>query len=251
MRSLACATLLALLTACASAPPPTAPSVLTAAATPATPEAPSAGNRCRVRSAGLPEWQGLCTLEGGKGGFALTPVGTPDFGGGISTVSVTLDGKGAAEVRGLTADGINSRWGVAERSAPDRVCWVGVDFEVCVWAGGLPGPSAEKVDAATKAVDPQAGGKYWVVYLAVSYEGGTPELKAAEATLRARGFKMGGTMSSGQLSCDRGAAAALGRSEDAYAVGAWFASETAALAFSATLPSLAVGVAQVSPGCQD
>lgn len=50
----------------------------------------------------------------------------------ILMVSVYI-GKGIAEVSGLTADGINSRWGIAKKSQKSKHCWQGEDFRVCVW----------------------------------------------------------------------------------------------------------------------
>ena len=51
----------------------------------------------------------------------------------ISSISVTVMEQGFAEVRGLTKDGINSRWGPAQRSTTDTACWTGADFEVCAY----------------------------------------------------------------------------------------------------------------------
>ena len=52
---------------------------------------------------------------------------------GISMISVYIVEKDVAEVRGLTRDGINSRWGEAHRSKQQKACWVGSDFKVCAW----------------------------------------------------------------------------------------------------------------------
>lgn len=49
----------------------------------------------------------------------------------VSIINVYVTQKNVAEVRGLTTDGINSRWGQAIRSTTDRACWVGDDFEIC------------------------------------------------------------------------------------------------------------------------
>ena len=49
----------------------------------------------------------------------------------ITTVSVSVISPGVAEVRGLTRQGINSRWGEARRMANDRACWQGSDFKIC------------------------------------------------------------------------------------------------------------------------
>jgi len=50
----------------------------------------------------------------------------------VDEISVFIVRPGIAEVRGLTAQGINARWGEARRSARDRACWVGADFSICV-----------------------------------------------------------------------------------------------------------------------
>ena len=87
---------------------------------------------CLVESGGKVEFRGKCRFfsADATGSFALNAAdGKSRLYGEILDVSVFIVAPGEAEVRGLTAHGINSRWGVAERSAPDRVCWVGVDFE--------------------------------------------------------------------------------------------------------------------------
>ena len=53
------------------------------------------------------------------------------FFGEIMSVSVTIISPGVAEVRGLTRQGVNSRWGEARRMANDRACWQGSDFKIC------------------------------------------------------------------------------------------------------------------------
>lgn len=66
------------------------------------------------------------------GSFSLSAVGGQgELFPEVSMVSVYVVEPGVAEVRGLTAAGINSRWGEAQRSAKDRACWTGGDFEVC------------------------------------------------------------------------------------------------------------------------
>jgi hypothetical protein len=81
-------------------------------------------------AAGEPEFRGPCRfIAEGKGSFSIIPLRARSF----STVSVSILRPGVAEVRGLTADGINSRWGEARRSRRDRACWVGSDFRICVY----------------------------------------------------------------------------------------------------------------------
>jgi hypothetical protein len=89
--------------------------------------------RCVVTSNGAPAYDGKCDFSAEKGGsFSIKPIGRDAFDGAtVISVSVTLPG--VAEVRGLTRDGINSRWGEAKRSASDRACWVGDGFKICVY----------------------------------------------------------------------------------------------------------------------
>jgi hypothetical protein len=89
--------------------------------------------RCVVTSAGEPAWRGPCDfIPDGGGSFAIQPA-RGRFPDGIGMISVSIISPGVAEVRGLTPDGINSRWGEARRSARDRACWTGSDFSVCVY----------------------------------------------------------------------------------------------------------------------
>lgn len=89
--------------------------------------------RCVVSADGEPTWRGPCDfIPDGGGSFAIQPR-RGHFQGGIDSISVSLIRAGVAEVRGLTPDGINSRWGEARRSTRDRACWVGEDFSICVY----------------------------------------------------------------------------------------------------------------------
>jgi hypothetical protein len=89
--------------------------------------------RCVVASAGAPVWRGPCDFVAERGGsFGIRPY-RGAFPGGITDISVTVLRPGLADVRGLTRQGINSRWGEARRSARDRACWIGSDFSVCVY----------------------------------------------------------------------------------------------------------------------
>jgi len=100
--------------------------------------AKAAGFTCRIKSSGT-EYKGPCEFapDGGGGSFSITPVGTPTFGF-ATVVTVSVVEPGVADVWGLTADGINSRWGEAKRSTQDKACWTGSDFEVCAYAGDAP-----------------------------------------------------------------------------------------------------------------
>ncbi|MGA9520063.1 MAG: hypothetical protein WBV82_01285 [Myxococcaceae bacterium] len=78
---------------------------------------------------------GKCSFRPEKGGtFSLSNLDdTKPLYGPILSVSVVVVGRAEAEVRGLTKDGINSRWGEAIRSKDDPACWVGSDFKICAW----------------------------------------------------------------------------------------------------------------------
>lgn len=105
---------------------------LAAAAFSATP-ALARPARCVVSGSDMPTWRGPCRFLPERGGsFSISP-GRGSFGDGIDLISVSIVSPGVAEVRGLTDDGINSRWGEARRSRRDRACWVGEDFSICVY----------------------------------------------------------------------------------------------------------------------
>lgn len=109
--------------------------ILAAAAFAAIAVTPAAARpaRCVVAGAGEPTWRGPCDFFAERGGsFSVSPL-RGRFQGGISDISVSIISPGVAEVRGLTPDGINSRWGEARRSRRDRACWIGEDFSVCVY----------------------------------------------------------------------------------------------------------------------
>jgi hypothetical protein len=90
--------------------------------------------RCVVQGNGVAPYRGPCRfLPDEKGSFAIEPVGRRAFPGGISVISLWVVERGVGEVRGLTSDGINSRWGTAHRSRRHRACWIGSDFSLCVY----------------------------------------------------------------------------------------------------------------------
>lgn len=87
--------------------------------------------RCVI--AGSVRYAGKCDFLKSGASFSLSPIGRAAFPGGINPVSVAVVGPGIAEVRGLTRDGINSRWGEARRSKRDSACWEGSDFRICAY----------------------------------------------------------------------------------------------------------------------
>lgn len=91
------------------------------------------GARCVISGEGSAVWRGPCIFDAERNGsFSISP-SRGSFSGGIGEISVSIVRPGVAEVRGLTADGINSRWGEARRSRRDPACWVSSDFSVCVY----------------------------------------------------------------------------------------------------------------------
>lgn len=111
---------------------------VTVAMTSVLPVGAQSGSRtvsCLVESSGTPTVNGKCQFTSGSGGsFVLENADVRrSLTGPILHVTVTVVEPGVAEVRGLTKDGINSRWGQARRSQQDRGCWLGSDFKVCAW----------------------------------------------------------------------------------------------------------------------
>ena len=91
--------------------------------------------RCRVESERTVQISGPCRFIADiDGSFSLENVhDNKALFGDILVVSVSIIAGDVAEVRGLTRDGINSRWGEARRSASDRACWNGTDFRICAY----------------------------------------------------------------------------------------------------------------------
>jgi hypothetical protein len=89
---------------------------------------------CVIRGASdTIRFDGGCVFEqfDGNGSFFIeVPSGLID---GYMSISVAIIEPGIAEVRGLTPDGINSRWGEAQRSTVDAACWAGSDFTICAY----------------------------------------------------------------------------------------------------------------------
>ena len=90
--------------------------------------------RCVIRQQGKVAFSGACIFDQEKdGSFFVRRHDTKPILTNIIDVSVTIISDGVAEVRGLTTDGINSRWGRAIRSKTDAACWTGSDFEICAY----------------------------------------------------------------------------------------------------------------------
>lgn len=105
---------------------------LTAGLLPLSAEAKDA--RCIIKQNGNVAYSGTCHFYLGEGGsFAIRRHDSKSILTNITDISVTIVSRGVAEVRGLTTDGINSRWGSAVRSKKDPACWTGSDFEICTY----------------------------------------------------------------------------------------------------------------------
>lgn len=91
--------------------------------------------KCQIDSSGSPSFKGKCLFMPEKGGsFSLQNV-NPDkqIMEGLLDVNVQIIEKGVAEVRSVTVNGVNSRWGEARRSDKDKACWIGNGFRICAW----------------------------------------------------------------------------------------------------------------------
>jgi hypothetical protein len=89
---------------------------------------------CRVESEGKVQVNGKCRFTPDQGGSFTLEHADPKrtvFFGETTSITVSIVSPGVAEVRGLTRQGVNSRWGEARRMASDRACWQGSDFKIC------------------------------------------------------------------------------------------------------------------------
>jgi hypothetical protein len=89
---------------------------------------------CRIVSGGEAPYFGPCRfLSDGGGSFTIEPIGRRFFFPRIGAITVAITAPGEAEVSGLTAAGINSRWGAARREGGAPACWLGGNFRICVY----------------------------------------------------------------------------------------------------------------------
>lgn len=87
--------------------------------------------RCVI---GPDRYEGPCVFHADpNGSFSISRRDQSELVSNVTMISVSIVEPGKAEVRGLTTEGINSRWGMATRSEEDRACWSGSDFEVCAY----------------------------------------------------------------------------------------------------------------------
>lgn len=90
---------------------------------------------CRIESDHEPAFRSECLfISEGRGSFSLThPKKDNPIMPGVIAIEVSIVSRDIAEVRGLTTEGINSRWGTAKRSVKNKACWKGEDFKICAW----------------------------------------------------------------------------------------------------------------------
>jgi hypothetical protein len=90
--------------------------------------------RCLIKQSGVTTYSGDCAFHLERGGsFSIRRSDDEPIQPGVTDINVSIVSPGVAEVRGLTTDGINSRWGAATRSTADGACWTGSDFEICAY----------------------------------------------------------------------------------------------------------------------
>jgi hypothetical protein len=99
---------------------------------PLTAEAKDA--RCIIKRNDSVAYSGACHFHLEQGGsFSIRRHDGKPILPSITDISVSIVSTGVAEVRGLTTNGNNSRWGRAVRSKTDPACWMGSDFEICAY----------------------------------------------------------------------------------------------------------------------
>jgi hypothetical protein len=90
---------------------------------------------CTIQERGATTFSGRCVFSptDDKGSFSIRKANGRQLVPGVTDVSVFVVTPGTAEVRGLTVNGIHSRWGSATRSVSNPACWQGTDFEICAY----------------------------------------------------------------------------------------------------------------------
>ena len=106
--------------------------VLTAGLLPLAAEGKEA--TCLIKLDGAVAYSGQCRFSAEPdGSFSISRTAQATILPEITDLSVSIVARGVAEVRGLTINGINSRWGEARQSTNDPACWTGSDFELCAY----------------------------------------------------------------------------------------------------------------------
>ena len=93
-------------------------------------EPQSKARRCIIENKHDGRFDGPCRLrmEGDGRSFSVAPLEQKTILGAV-IVSVTVIETEQADVRGLTTEGINSRWGLSRWK---EGCWKGSDFSICL-----------------------------------------------------------------------------------------------------------------------
>jgi hypothetical protein len=90
--------------------------------------------RCLIKQSGAIAFSGDCEFQLERGGsFSIRRSDNEPIQPGVTDIYVSIVSPGVAEVRGLTTEGVNSRWGAATRNTVDGACWTGSDFEICAY----------------------------------------------------------------------------------------------------------------------
>lgn len=97
-------------------------------------------------------------------------------------------------------------------------------------------------------VEPEHGGTYFGVYVAIADAGDEAALQQSAEALDALGYNQ---YSLGDISCDEGAADQLGVPEDSGRVAVYFETRDEAGAFTQSLPSPILRIAKVRTFCLD
>lgn len=91
--------------------------------------------KCYIENDGVPVLNAKCDFRAEKGGsFSLSNLNRQKaLFDDILIVDVSIVAKNVAEVRGLTREGINSRWGEYHRLQEDKACWVDGLNKICAY----------------------------------------------------------------------------------------------------------------------
>ena len=114
--------------------------VLGLLATPAAAASPQEA-ACEITVRGQ-RFDGPCRFTPHKGGSFDVQMTDRTAIAGATGLSLDVIARGKGEVRGVTAAGVNSRWGEVTRQAGDGACWQGADFTICVRASDEARPAA-------------------------------------------------------------------------------------------------------------
>ena len=92
--------------------------------------------QCEVSRNGADLLNGLCRFRqfGGNGSFSLYPRDTKQSIQGLTSLTLTANSPGIAEVKGLVRNGTSETWGKATQEPLEKACWKGNIFRLCIYA---------------------------------------------------------------------------------------------------------------------